>query len=479
MAEWLGVYAETVNWIVLFWCFLLTAGYLSLGVLSIKAAARTIRDEKRRTINASSLAMHPSQPIVTVVVAAYNEESSIEMSIRGLLKQTWRRLEIIVVTNGCTDNTLGVLQSAFALEVASDNFVRTSRNALGSVRSAWFSTTQPNLRVIDIGRGGKADALNCGLERANGTYMCTMDADSLLAPDAVAQAILPFIEQGSDVLAVGSVIRVLNGATIVDGIVRKPGLPRTISARIQIVEYARGFHLGRSGWAEIGALPIISGAFAAFRTSALRAIGGFRVDTVGEDMEVVLRLHDVFRPKRGRKSIVFVPRPLCWTEVPEDTATLHAQRSRWQRGLLEAVSLHKHQIMKNTGVGTSALPFLAILELFAPVFELAGIIAVILAMFLGVLNAAVGASLIVLLISLGLLLSAVGILLEQVVGGCFLASGREAVWLFFASILEQLGPRQVTAWWRLCALFGKSSGVSTWEGIEHHGASSVATVVKS
>jgi cellulose synthase/poly-beta-1,6-N-acetylglucosamine synthase-like glycosyltransferase len=471
----LSWYATFATWGALAWCLALTIGYVVLGALAIRAGVRTSRDERSRTIDADSLAAHPAQPLVTVVVPAHDESASIALSVQVLLAQSWRRMEVIVVTNGCTDDTLDVLIDAFDLAPEHDSLGR-GPVAIGSVRSAWRSTTNRNLRVIDIGKGGKADALNCGLERASGTFLCTMDADSLLATDAVARVVLPFVEHGSDVVAVGSVVRVLNGATIVDGVVTEPGLPRSLAGRMQVVEYARGFHLGRSGWAEVGALPIISGAFAAFRTSALRLVGGFRVDTVGEDMEVVLRLHHAFRPGRGRRSIVFVPRPLCWTEVPEDVATLRSQRMRWQHGLQEAASIHRRQMVSGTGVGMAALPFLAVLELFAPVIEVAGVLSMVLAMVLGVLAVPIAFALLLVIVALGVWLSALGILLEQVIGGNFLQRRRDVALLFVAAVLEQLGPRQRTAWWRFRALFGTRFGPAQWDGVEHHGAQSVATI---
>lgn len=416
-------------------------------------------------------------PMVTIVVPAHDEEATIEYAVRSLLAQNWRHLEVLVVCNGCRDDTLGVLQRSFDLVDAPDTYGRGA-NGVAAIRSSWASRSEPRLRVLDVGRGGKADALNCGLERARGTYFCTVDADSLLARDAVARVVLPFVEEGSDVVAVGSVVRVLNGASVDAGVVTRPGMPRTATGRMQIVEYARGFHLGRSGWAEVGALPIISGAFAAFRTSALRVIGGFRVDTVGEDMEVVLRLHDAFRPRRGRRSIVFVPRPLCWTEVPEDAATLRTQRMRWQHGLVEAALAHRRQLAgASTSVGRSALPFVAVVELLAPIIEAVGIAFVLIAAITGVLDGAVAVAFVLLAISIGLLLSMVGVLLEQYVGGRFVHDSRDVLRLFGAAVREQFGPRQRTAWWRLQALCNPRTGTGTWDGVDHHGAGSVATVV--
>ncbi|MCW2960480.1 MAG: glycosyl transferase [Thermoleophilia bacterium] len=458
------------------WYLLLSVGYMTLCTFAIRAGRAELDRTRRRSFDAAALCATPSQPAVSMLVPAHNERASIELSLRGLLSQRWHNLETLVICNGCTDDTLEVLRVAFDLVPTADSFER-GPSGVGQVRSSWASTTVPSLRVIDIGVGGKADALNCGLERARGTYVCTVDADSLLAPDAVAHVILPFAEVGSDVVAVGSVVRVLNGAEVVDGRVVRPGMPRSWRARIQVVEYARGFHLGRAGWAEIGALPIISGAFAAFRTSALRVAGGFRADMIGEDMEVVLRLHDRFRPRRGRDSILFVPRPLCWTEVPEDAATLRRQRERWQHGLLEAAKVHRRQVFGGGGtrVGRSALPFVAVFEAYAPLIELVGLAGIVIALILGQLSAGGAAALLLFAVALGVLLSAVGILLEQVVGGHYLARPRDALILLSAALLEQLGPRQRTAWWRLRALLGaRPSGTAGWDGMHHGGAAAVA-----
>ncbi|MBC7461895.1 MAG: glycosyltransferase [Thermoleophilia bacterium] len=469
---------QAIDVLAVSWFALLTIGYAVLCGASVVAGRRELRDEGRRALGAARLAGSLSQPRVTIVVPAHDEAAAIVLGVRALLTQQWHQLEVIVVCNGCTDGTLDELQRAFALEQTPDSLAR-SPGAVAHIRSAWASRADARLRVFDTGAGGKADALNCGLERATGSVFCTVDADSLLVPDAIARVVLPFVEQGSDVVAVGSVVRVLNGSQLEGGRVARPGLPRTLRGRMQVVEYARGFQIGRAGWAELGALPIISGAFSAFRTSALRTIGGFRVDTVGEDMEVVLRLHDHFRPRAGARSVVFVPRPLCYTEVPEDAADLRAQRIRWQHGLVESTLAHRRQMFDaSTRAGRSSLPFLAVFELLAPVVEVIGVLGVLLAAVLGLLAPLVAAALLALAISVGVLLGAVGVLMEQSVGGRLVGAAPDAARLLVAAVAEQLGPRQQVAWWRLRALAtARRRRPATWAAMHHRGAGRVASMV--
>lgn len=453
-----------VQAIAALWFLVLAGGYLTLCALAVRGGLRMLTDTRRRRMGSAWLAQSANQPSVSVLVPAHNEEATIVAAVTSLLRQHWRHLEIIVVANGCTDRTVDALAQRWQLQPMFDTFERLP-GARAQVRAAYVSQHDPRLRVIDLGPGGKSDALNCGLERASGEFVCMVDADSVLAVDAIARTMLPFVEQGERLIGVGSVVRVLNGATINDDGSVWPGLPTSRLARMQVVEYARAFHIGRAGWGEIGALPLISGAFGMFRASVLRAVGGLNTATVGEDLELILRLHSRVRGGLERGKLQFISEPLCWTEVPEDAATLRVQRERWQRGLAESIHMHR-RMMLNERMGTlglAALPFLGIFELFAPIIELAGIIVVALAAIFGILSWSTFAALLILSASFGVLLSAIAILLEQLVGGGFVARPRHIFTLLGLSVVEQFGHRQRTAWWRVRGLVSTLRGRrATW-----------------
>ncbi|MEO6867012.1 MAG: glycosyltransferase [Gaiellales bacterium] len=461
--------------IVLLFFTVFAIGYSLLLIQAAIATAREVERERRRAYSVADLAASSSQPSVTIIVPAHQEAAAIVQTVRSLLAQRWHQLEVLVVANGCTDGTLEQLVEAYDLQPTSDLLVRPP-GARARIRSSWRSSTDPRLRVLDLSAGGKADASNCGLERATSEFVLLVDADSLLAPHAVARAMLPFIELGEQVVAVSAAIRVLNGASVdADGYVTS-AMPRSLLARMQMVEYARAFQIGRAGWASIGALPLVSGAFGMFRTSVLRAAGGLDPTTVGEDLELVLRLHATVRRGGRRPDIIFIPEPLCWTEVPEDATVLRAQRQRWHRGLVESVMRHGSMLLnaRHGTVGMLSFPFLGLFELLAPLIELLGIGALLLAAVTGALSWLVVLALAMFAVSFGLALGMGAVLLELLWGRGYVQRPRDVATLFVAALLEQLGHRQRTAVWRLHGLIAGLRGRrASWGRMHHRGARAV------
>ena len=479
----MGVVAlHAVEAIVLACFAVFAAGYSMLLVLAARTATRDLATERRRAFTTDDLIASDSQPVVTIVVPAHQEEAAILPTVRSLLAQRWQHLEVIVVPNGCTDRTLDVLAEAYDLRPTSELLVRPP-SAIGRIRSTWRSASDPRLRVFDTSGGGKADATNLALERASGEFTLLVDADSLLAPHAVARAVLPFLERGEQVAAVSAAIRVLNGSSVRDDGTVEPGLPTSSLARLQVVEYARAFHIGRAGWASLGALPVVSGAFGMFRTSVLRAAGGLDTATVGEDLELILRLHATVRRAGRRPEIVFVSEPLCWTEVPEDVSSLRAQRIRWHRGLVESVHRHGSMLFapRHGTVGLVSFPFLGLFELLAPLVELLGLAALAVAAASGAISWAVVLALGTFAVSFGMALSMGAVLLEQLCGGGFVRRPRDVAAIAWWSFAEQLGHRQRTAAWRLRGLLAgvgrqrPGNAQAAWGEMHHRGARSVVT----
>jgi len=217
----------------------------------------------------------------------------------------------------------------------------TASLSTAPVREIYRSRSHANLWVIDKENGGKADALNAGLNLSASPLFCAMDADSLFERRALARIVRPFLEDARTVAA-GGTIRIANGCDVESGIVRRIGLPDSLLARFQVLEYLRAFLSGRMGWDALDATLIISGAFGLFRRSTVVGVGGYATsrtsgETVGEDMELVVRLHRRLREAGTPYRIAFVPDPVAWTECPETLAVLGRQRDRWQRGLLESL----------------------------------------------------------------------------------------------------------------------------------------------
>src|SRR5690606_8482664 len=219
---------------------------------------------------------------------------------------------------------------------------------------------------------------NAGINCARYPLFCVMDADSILQPASLSRVVRPFLEDRRAV-ASGGVVRVLHGCTVTDGMSSKGGLPSRLLPSFQPADYLRAFLFRRKGWSPMNALLIISGAFGVFYKERVVAIGGYKVDTVGEDMDLVIRLHRNLREEERDYRIVFVPDPVCWTEAPSDIASLGAQRIRWQRGLAESLGASLRLMFSRRGgiAGWIAFPFMLLFEFLGPVIEVTGYVSMI------------------------------------------------------------------------------------------------------
>ena len=329
-------------------------------------------DVRRRTRRNTALAVRvASPPLVSVVVPAHNEALTIVENVRALLALDYEPREVVVVNDGSSDDTLAVLQDTFRLLAAPVAFAEplTSEKVRGTYRSAG----EPALVVIDKENGGKADALNAGINAAAGVLVLTIDADTVVDAAGLRRAMLPFLEDPTTV-AVGGHITVANGCLMNAGRITDVRLPRSWLARFQIVEYMRSFLLFRIACASVNALTIISGAFGLFRRDALVAVGGYDRTAIGEDLDLTVRLNHYYRARRQPFRIAFDPFPGCSTQVPEDWASLRAQRLRWRHGLLQVLWRHRRMVGNPRFglLGVGALPYVTIFEVLGPLFEIFG-----------------------------------------------------------------------------------------------------------
>jgi cellulose synthase/poly-beta-1,6-N-acetylglucosamine synthase-like glycosyltransferase len=215
-----------------------------------------------------------------------------------------------------------------------------------------------------------------------------VDADSVLERDALLRIMTPILVDPQRVVSVGGIVRVLNGSEVKAGRIQRVRLPRRGIEIIQVVEYLRAFLIGREAWGRGNMLMIISGAFGVFRSDLVRAVGGYRARAIGEDFDLVARLHRHLMDKKEDYKIQFVPDPVCWTEVPSDWESLARQRSRWQKGLMDVLWPNKDMLFRPRygRIGWVALPYLWLFELLAPFVELGGIVTMVIAASIGVLN---------------------------------------------------------------------------------------------
>lgn len=422
-----------------------------IAVFAVRRATRSGNDLYLPRIYESTL------PGVSLLLTAYNEESLIATSVRSLLQLNYPSYELIVIHDGGTDDTLGVMIREFDMTPCPRAI--EYHVPCGTIRQTWRSRTYPNLLLVDkINGGGKADANNAGINAARHNLFCCMDADSVLERDSLLRVMRVFLESPDSVAAGGSV-RIVNGCKVSNGLLIQTGLPTTSIGKFQVLEYLRAFLFGRLGWSRLRALLIISGAFGVFRRDAVIRVGGYLTSSLGEDMELVVRLHKDYLTRQEPYSINFVPDPVCWTDAPEDFPTLRKQRIRWQRGLLETLSEH-HSLcfQRGTGaVGWVAYPFMVLVEAMSPTILVLGILFTLTLYAAGYLNAAAALCFMAADIGLGLLLSTSALLLEERSFHVY-PSYRDTITLFLWAILENFGYRQINTWWRLVGTWHWLSG---------------------
>lgn len=427
--------------------------------LVVGAFAEMVRHRRLSWIERSDRLLS-SESLPRVTVLAYNEEVTVVASVRSLLTLRYPNLEVVLINDGSQDETLQVLITEFGLTEVFPSFAAT----VGSqpVRALYRSGRHRGLVVLDKVNGGKADSLNAGLNVATGELVCAIDADTLIDPDAFLRIVRPFLAD-DDTVAAGGTIRVVNDAPVRDGRVVGVRRPTRVLPGIQTVEYLRSFLFGRLGWNVLGGNLIVSGAFGMFRRSAMLAAGGYRHDTVGEDMELVVRLRRLGVRQHGPSKVVFVPDPVAWTEVPESLRVLGRQRERWQRGLADVLWRHRGMLCnpRYGRIGWVAMPYFWVVELFGPAVEAVGLLAMVLAVSLGAINVEFAALFLLVAYGWGLLLTLASVLLHQ-------ASSeqpfpvRDLPALVAWSLVENLGYRQLTVVWRLRGCWRYLRGKRDW-----------------
>jgi cellulose synthase/poly-beta-1,6-N-acetylglucosamine synthase-like glycosyltransferase len=449
------------------WFSLLVTAYFLLWNLSQLAtavlAARHLRhyQRRRRPRNLALAARLASPPLVSIVAPARNEALTIVESVKALLALDYEAREIVVVNDGSTDDTLAVMQDAFRMvqvPLAFEQPIETAR-----VRGTWRSIVEPTLVVIDKESGGcKADACNAGINAASGPLVLLIDADTVLEPDALTRAVVPFLEDSS-MVAVGGYVAIANGCRIEGGRVTEVGMPRAWLARFQVVEYMRSFLLFRIACASLNAVSLISGAFGLFRRDALLNVGGFDPKAIGEDMDLTLRLQRFYRERRQPVRIGFVPLPICWTQAPEDRRSLRSQRSRWRRGLLQTLWSQRRAFANGRlGVlGLGVLPYTLFFEGLGPLIELSGYVVTSLAKFLGILGWPHYALLMAASVLLGAATTLVGVFLSDTATRQY-RGNRDLAILVAASVLENVGYRQLNAWWSCLGTYQALTGKHGW-----------------
>lgn len=450
----------TFDWFVLGYYVALNSTYMVL--LSIAAVDLTRRLRRQPFVGHDDLFTNPLTPGVSILLPAYNEGAVVVDSAHALLEQRYPNFELVIIDEGSTDDTFERLTDAFDLmqvPVALTGDV-TLKGEVSNVYNARAGVPLTVVRKENANR--VSDALNAGLLVASKPLVCMIDADSLLEEDALLRVVSPFVDDPQRVVAAGGTVRPLNGSQSYRGRVTSPMMPRRWIERIQVVEYMRASLMARLGWARLRALPIISGAFGIYRRDLLLTLGGMRTDSIGQDLELLLRVYrHIYDRGRGER-IGFIPDPVSWTQVPGAWPSLSRQRTRWSQGLAEALFMHRGAMAnpRYGRVGLLLLPYLLVFELLGPLVEIAGIAAIALGLAVGLLNVPFAILFLLVAVAYSLVVSLASLALEEF---AFFRYGRwrDLLWFVIAALIEQFGFRQAHAWWRLRGLFRSVRGSRT------------------
>jgi cellulose synthase/poly-beta-1,6-N-acetylglucosamine synthase-like glycosyltransferase len=469
MAETVAAIVRGVEAVTIIYMLALNSFYALTIALSIPELLKEWRiglDESLRLLRSADVI-----PPVSILVPAHDEEHTIVSSVRSFLSLEYPIHEVVVVNDGSTDGTMQSLIDAYDLYEVPQVYRMVVPTA--PVRTYYRSRVHTALACVDKVNGGKGDSLNAALNAARFPYVLAVDADTLVERDALLRLARPFF-LGEQVAAVGGTIRVANGSAIEHGRVTLPRVDTRWLPGIQTVEYLRAFLFGRLAWNRLGGGLIISGAFGLFKQEHLQAIGGYRIDSVTEDLDVVMRLHEHLRRVGSSDKVKFVPDPVAWTEVPVTLAVLRRQRERWHRGLIATLITHRHMLFNPRfgRIGFIAFPFFFFGEMLAPLIELIGYLAVALSIPLGIFDASYARLYFAAAIGYGLVTSLWAVLLEEISFRKY-ARRSDLLRLLWFALLEPFGYRQLTV------LFRVESFLNYFRGSRHWGVMTRETPLRS
>ncbi|WP_426327689.1 glycosyltransferase [Pedobacter sp. R-06] len=438
MVSWQSFLIDFFTYGLLTYSLLLLSCYIFIAAFSIGEIRNYLR--KNSFTDYGVLAGSRQAPSISILAPAYNEGANIIENVRSLLSINYTNLEVIIINDGSKDDSLSKLIEVYDLYKA-DFFVNgqiETKEVRGVYRSR--KIVYRKLIVVDKQNGGKADALNVGINVSSNDYIVCIDVDCILEQDAILKLAKPFLENTKKrVIATGGVIRIANSCIVENGRLLKVRLPRQFLPRVQTLEYIRAFLLGRMAWSRLNGLLLISGAFGAFDKEIVVKCGGYNHKTVGEDMELVVRMRRYMEEKGIAHKVSFIPDPLCWTEAPSTFKILGRQRNRWTRGTIETLQMHKVMFFnpKYRLLGMISYPYWFFFEFLAPLVEFFGFIAFIVFAGFGLIQWSFFLGLLLFIFSFGFLYSVFAILMEVLTYNQY-KTNRNLLLLILTAFLEPL-----------------------------------------
>jgi len=434
--------------------------YFFIMTLSFANISRIIKGSSLTPFDSMSGSAHV--PPVSILVPSYNEELTIIENVRSLLSLNYPEYEVIVINDGSQDNTLQVLIDEFNLKFLPNHAERRLLDAT-PINGVYHNPDYPSLYVIDKRNGGKADSLNAGINLSHYPLICTIDADSLLEKDALIRIARVYMENPDETVAIGGSVRIANGCTIEDGIIKKVRLPDKILPMFQNIEYLKAFLGGRIGWSSINALLIVSGAFGVFRKDYVVKVGGYREGFPGEDMNIIIKLHRYMLENKLPYRIAFCPDAVCWTQAPDSFRILTSQRKRWGRGNIKNMWDYRFMVFnpKYKQVGLLTMPYNVIFETLNPYFKITGFFALLGYFLMDMTALPIVLTFVFINMLINMIFTCGALLLEELAFRRY-PRVRDLVIMAGCSVLMTLGYDQLNAIWRFLGQIDFIRNKRTW-----------------
>lgn len=462
---------DIIIWIIFLFCVSIMSAYLLLAAISITGLKKYLKKNSFSDYN--SILNSPLAPPISIIAPAYNEGKTIVDNAKSLLALHYNNFEVLIINDGSKDDTLQKLIEAFDLKKIDTPL--TILIPCQEIRGIYKSSNPAfkKFSVIDKANGGKADALNAGINVASAPYITCIDVDCVLEQDSLIKMVKPFLEETKKrVIASGGVVRIANSCEIENGKLINVEVPDTFIARVQVLEYIRAFLLGRMAWSRMDGLLLISGAFGMFDKEIVIKAGGYYHKTVGEDMELVVRMRRYMHDHNLPYTVTYIPDPLCWTEAPEDFKILGRQRSRWTRGTIETLWLHREMLLnpKYKILGLLSYPFWLVYEYLAPIIEAVGLIFTIFLACVGLINWHFFFLLLIFVYSFAILFSMLSLLTEETTFYQY-TKRKDYLKLIYAALLEPVIFHPFVVYSAIKGNIDMIKGKKTWGDMTRKGLS--------
>ncbi len=463
------LFTNIIDNLFLLYSLLIMVSYTVLLIVSAISLRRYIK--RNESTDFEKLITSPLEPAVSVIAPCYNEEQSIVESINALLELHYNNCQVIIVNDGSKDDSLQKAIEAYEMEVIHCYIPQQLKTR--PIRAVYKSTHKAyyNLLLVDKENGGKADALNAGINASDDDYIVCIDVDSIIEPDSLLKLAKPFLEaREKKVIATGGVVHVANSCDVENGRLIKISIPNKFLPRIQVVEYARAFLIGRIAWSNLDALLIISGALGMFDKEIVIKAGGYLKSTVGEDMELIVRMQRYMFENKIPHQVHYIPDPLLWTEVPSDLNTLGRQRNRWTRGTMDTLFFHRKMFFntKFKALGLLGYPFWLFFEWMPPLVELLGLIYFIVLILIGSVNWAFLFFLLIFIYVFAVNFSFFSIFLLEVTFHQY-KKRRQMFKLFLTALIEPFIYHPLTVYWAIKGNISFLKGSHSWGKMERSG----------